>query len=182
MGGIVILANDPAEDIESIVELLAAHNNPAAGSPGMYCIASNQRVIGKTQPSLEDPSEDDAFPTSGKQIHVDAPEIVDSENSTPNNQASIACIILWGDQQLSHYFAGDLDDPREVLLAEWTGADGSPEKGKCVTSMKAGHHGSYSSTPPEMLKAFSPENIIVSAGADFGHPREYTTETCCLRT
>lgn len=169
--GNVLVTSTLAQNIKNVGDLLTAHGNPAAGLPGMYCIASSEIVIGPEQPSLEDPSED-ASPAPGQIINVeDGVGIVDDEQGTPNNKSSIACIIIWGDKQLSHYFAGDLDDIREKLLVKWTGADGSPNIGKCVTSIKAGHHGSATSTPTEMLGAFAPENIIVSGGADFGHPR-----------
>jgi beta-lactamase superfamily II metal-dependent hydrolase len=52
------------------------------------------------------------------------------------------------------------------------------EKGFVLESdvLKAGHHGSDSSTSPEFLKAVHPEYAVISVGKDnsYGHPAQET--------
>jgi len=44
---------------------------------------------------------------------------------------------------------------------------------KCVRSVKLSHHGSANSTPYEMIRAFRPRNILISADThNHGHPRK----------
>ncbi|KAI1812464.1 hypothetical protein GGS20DRAFT_587462 [Poronia punctata] len=88
--------------------------------------------------------------------------------TTEANKSSLCFIVAWDKQDpphVSHYFAGDAEDKLEKTLGNWIGTN-IP-----ITSMKLSHHGSATSNPPENFLNFSPRNIIVSAGDQFGHPR-----------
>jgi beta-lactamase superfamily II metal-dependent hydrolase len=98
--------------------------------------------------------------------------IFDTQSSTHTNQSSLAAILIWPDLQKSLYTAGDRDDPREQYIAAWSQCQGGPGKADHVTTVKAGHHGAATSTATDVLKFFNPENIIFSAGTDYGHPRK----------
>lgn len=61
----------------------------------------------------------------------------------------------------------------EMNVVAWCAQENNPFK--CVRSIKLGHHGSATSTPYEMIRAFRPRNIIISADASLhGHPRKMT--------
>lgn len=62
-------------------------------------------------------------------------------------------------------------EPERELLAEWEGKDR-------LTVLKAAHHGSKYSTPPEFLELTDPVYAIISAGKDnrYGHPHEELME------
>ncbi|KAM7183885.1 hypothetical protein V8F20_012446 [Naviculisporaceae sp. PSN 640] len=131
------------------------------GAPGLYCVAQNWKCIG-------------GFSTPGalKEVRkVDEPEILDTVDSTPTNQSSLAAMLIWDDGQISLYTGGDRDDPREIPIVEWSGCTGGPELGKNVTTVKASHHGACTSSPTTFFEKFNPQNVIISSGADYGHPR-----------
>ena len=71
-----------------------------------------------------------------------------------------------GDALLQKSFTGDLTKERE---AELLAAGINPQS----TVLKAGHHGSDTSSSPEFLEAVRPKFGIFCAGADnsFGHPK-----------
>ncbi|KAL6690951.1 hypothetical protein J3F84DRAFT_403979 [Trichoderma pleuroticola] len=112
--------------------------------PGLYCVAVSERCLYKGANALH----------------------------TPQNKSSIVLLVIWGDKHISHYFAGDAHDTLEKDVADWTKYE-TPEgiKDRQVTSMKLSHHGSRSSNPPQMIVDFSPRNVVVSAGLQYGHPR-----------
>ncbi|KAL7276584.1 hypothetical protein RUND412_000426 [Rhizina undulata] len=136
------------EDITSPADLLEA-NKPDAGQPGIYCIASNQRVLGKVK--------GDFF-------------IIDTQ-ITKTNQCSICAMVIWADGHISHYFGGDADYSTERKITTWSKTDGTEAIGKSVTTMKLSHHGAASSTPFDMLDKFNPRNMVISCGDGYGHPR-----------
>lgn len=85
----------------------------------------------------------------------------------------MAAMLIWPNRQMSLYTAGDRDDQRETAVVDWSKCTGGPGRVEHVTTVKVGHHGAATSTPNSMLTQFNPENIIVSAGTDYGHPRVF---------
>jgi hypothetical protein len=128
----------------------------ADGRPGMYCVSVQQKV----------------FP------YPKLPVIV-KERITKTNRVSIAAVIMWGDgksrPQVSHYFAGDLDETNEANLFYWL------LRGEVfrIPSMKLSHHGARSSTPflyynnknRTVFDVLRPANIIISnPNGSYFHP------------
>ncbi|KPI35811.1 uncharacterized protein AB675_11081 [Cyphellophora attinorum] len=112
--------------------------------PGMYCVAADRNTIGPLRLGVVN-----ALPTL-------------------TNQHSIACMIIWPDGRLSHYFAGDLSYDIEQAIVKWSRVL-NPSRN--LMSMKSSHHGAATSTPVEILENWDPQTIIISAGNDYGHPR-----------
>jgi competence protein ComEC len=85
------------------------------------------------------------------------------------NNASIVTLLHSGG--FMALLTGDAEAPVEALLA----ARGllSP-----VDVLKVGHHGSHSSTTPELLDAVQPRAALISVGAgnDYGHPHRVTLD------
>jgi competence protein ComEC len=85
------------------------------------------------------------------------------------NNYSIVLRMTFGSK--SFLFTGDAEDiaEEEILM-----------KGYTVKSdvLKAGHHGSHSSTTNAFLKAVSPEYAVISCGKDndYGHPHRETRD------
>lgn len=106
-------------------------------------------------------------PDAGDEILLDDNLIIEvlaaDETATDNNDASIVLRAEY--QNISFLLMGDADHGVEQeLLQEGTDVQ--------ATILKAGHHGSNTSSSPEFVEAVSPLATILSYGQDnkYGHP------------
>lgn len=86
----------------------------------------------------------------------------------PNNE-SVMGQLIYGDFKMM--FTGDGEAPEEKeVLAFLAGTDLHSQV------LKAGHHGSKTSSSKEWLRAVNPETALISCGAgnDYGHPHKET--------
>lgn len=92
----------------------------------------------------------------------------DAEDETANN-TSIVLKAVFG--SVSYLFCGDLESDAETRLIE-TGADLS------ANVLKAGHHGSNTSSSYYFLRNVMPQFAIISCGKEnsYGHPHKSTLE------
>ena len=97
----------------------------------------------------------------GDNLNVEV--IAADENASDNNDASIVLRVAY--QNISFLLMGDADHGMERELLQ---------KGTDVqaTILKAGHHGSNTSSSPEFVKAVGPLATVLSYGQDnkYGHP------------
>lgn len=86
------------------------------------------------------------------------------------NNTSLVCRLDVGEH--SFLFTGDMEEPVEKDLLE-SGADLRADV------LKAGHHGSSTSTCPEFYQAVDPQICVISCGEgnSYGHPQQVTLET-----
>lgn len=138
-------------------ELITRNPPETPGMPGIYCVAASLKVLKRAMPM-----EIEGGTTKEKDSKTIVPK---KEGNVDPNPQSICAMVIWTDGRISHYFAGDVDIPREKCIALWTGD-------QTVMSMKISHHGALNSTPPALLNAFKPKNIIISSGNKHAHPRE----------
>jgi len=106
----------------------------------------------------------EAFPWSGLQTSVLAPELTYSNPGGPVNDDSLVLRFDYG--AASALLEGDAETRSEdAMLLNRRLAP--------VTLLKVGHHGSKTSTNPEFLAAVAPRDAIISVGRHntFGHPR-----------
>jgi competence protein ComEC len=104
----------------------------------------------------------DKIAFSGVTISVMAPASDYQVSAQPKNNDSLVLKVDWG--KTSALLAGDVEKQQERFLAtENVHAD----------LLKIAHHGSATSTTPELLEAVRPRFAIISAGYhnSFGHPR-----------
>jgi competence protein ComEC len=109
----------------------------------------------------------DQFLWSGTSIRVVSPPPDYQPKLQPKNDDSLAFLITYG--QTSALLTGDLERKMETFVAkEDVHAD----------LLKIAHHGSASSTTPELLAAVQPKFAIISDGFrnPFGHPRRVVLE------
>lgn len=94
-------------------------------------------------------------------------EAVASAKAGKTNNASVITRVSM--HNMSWLLTGDAEAPIERNLIKTI-----PAEQLNVTVLKAGHHGSKTSTTAELLTATSPQTVIISVGADntFGHPHE----------
>lgn len=90
------------------------------------------------------------------------------------NDHSIGMLLRASDFQM--LFTGDMDEDceRQMLAALWEADAGYPK----IDVLKAGHHGSHTSTSEALLAALRPDYAILSYGVgnDYGHPHAETRE------
>jgi competence protein ComEC len=105
----------------------------------------------------------DALAWSGTKVRVLSPPADWPPTERRNNDASLALLIAYGDT--SALLAGDLEKKMERFVASE-----SPR----ADLLKVAHHGSATSTTPELLAAVHPRFAVISAGYQnsFGHPRK----------
>lgn len=82
------------------------------------------------------------------------------------NNESVVGRLTFGN--FAMLFTGDAEGPAEKIMAASYG-----EKLKCQV-LKAGHHGSKTSSTAEFLKLVQPESVVMSLGVNnqYGHPHE----------
>ena len=99
------------------------------------------------------------------QLDVLGPDDRFVETEGDNNNASIVIRLVYG--QVSFLFTGDAEGEEEQAILA-SGADVRS------TVLKAGHHGSRSSTGEAFLAAVGPQIAVISAGRDnqYGHPHQ----------
>lgn len=86
------------------------------------------------------------------------------------NSASIVLRVRYG--TTAFLLSGDLPQAQEEFIAKAFG------QGLQSNVLKAGHHGSRTSTSPYFLAAVAPEVVVISAGKDnrYGHPHKEVVE------
>jgi competence protein ComEC len=103
----------------------------------------------------------------GARIRVLSPPADWQPRPKRKNDDSLALLVRYGDT--SALLAGDLEKKMERFVAtESPGAD----------LLKIAHHGSATSTTPELLAAVHPQFAVISVGYrnSFGHPRQVVLE------
>jgi competence protein ComEC len=105
----------------------------------------------------------DVFNWGGTVVHVLSPPPDWRPKAEPRNDDSLAFLISY--KNTSALMAGDLEKRMERFIATQ-----SPE----ASLLKVAHHGSATSTTPELLAAVRPHFAVISAGYhnSFGHPRQ----------
>lgn len=90
-----------------------------------------------------------------------------------NNESSVVTQVIYGDT--SFMLTGDLGQDGECQIVASNGGLLNIRS----QVLKAGHHGSKTSTSKEFLESVAPEFIIISAGKDnkFGHPHDEVLQT-----
>ena len=99
---------------------------------------------------------------------------VGTERLEVANDDSIGMLLRAPDFQM--LFTGDMDEDceRQMLAALWEADAGYPK----IDVLKAGHHGSHTSSSEALLAALRPDYAILSYGVgnDYGHPHAETRE------
>jgi len=125
--------------------------------------------------TLYETREGDRIQFSGVETTVLGPPEPYLENEA-RNENSIVLRIEHG--ETSFLFTGDAEDDQEAYLVETYGS------GLRSTVLKAGHHGSASSTSGPLLNATDPRTVVVSSAYDsrYGHPSNETLERLTARS
>ncbi|MFB6117969.1 lamin tail domain-containing protein [Halosegnis sp.] len=115
--------------------------------------------------TLYETREGDTIAFEGVAVQVLGPPEPYIENEARNENS---IVLKLGFGQTSFLFTGDAEDDQEAYLVEEYGTQLD------ATLMKAGHHGSDSSTSGALLDAAQPKAVVISSAYDshYGHPNE----------
>lgn len=111
---------------------------------------------------------------SGASFHVYAPTESHQQEGQqkgykhdPNNESIVGKLVFG---EFAMMFTGDAEKKEEVPVV------GGFDTELKAQVLKAGHHGSKSSSSKEFLRAVQPETVLISCGAgnDYGHPHKET--------
>jgi len=97
----------------------------------------------------------------------------DMDGAEDTNSASIVAQLVYGETEVM--LTGDAPDETESYLVSIENPSTSSGQASLASDiLKAGHHGSKTSTSQEFLDAVDPDYTIISAGKDnsYGHPHE----------
>lgn len=125
--------------------------------------------------TLFETREGDSISLEGTDIRVLGPPEPYLENEA-RNENSIVLQLQFG--QTSFLLPGDAEDDQEAYLVEEYGSSLQS------TVLKAGHHGSQSSSSGPFLDAVAPQAVIVSSAYDsrYDHPNEETLQRLADRS
>jgi competence protein ComEC len=115
-----------------------------------------------TQTSVVRHAAGEVFDFDGVRVRVLAPEANYQPGPVPSNNDSLVLQLSW--EGKTALLEGDAESPSEARMVA--------EGGLHADFLKAGHHGSRTSTTPEFLAAVAPEWASVSVGRRnfYGHP------------
>jgi competence protein ComEC len=109
----------------------------------------------------------DELEWGGTRVHILSPPAGWHPKARPMNDDSLAFLVSYGETRA--LLAGDLEKKMEAFIAQE-----SPQ----ADLLKIAHHGSATSTTPELLAAVQPHFAVISVGYrnSFGHPRQVVLE------
>jgi competence protein ComEC len=142
-------------------ELWLGLNPETPAIQGLYAAAAATGVTVRQHAAGE------TFDWGGTRVRVLAPPQDWRPKARPMNDDSLALLISFGETRA--LLAGDLEKKMERFIATE-----SPR----ADLLKVAHHGSATSTTPELLAAVEPKFAVISVGYrnSFGHPRPVVLE------
>jgi len=137
-------------------ELWVGVNPPVPGYRELLSQAAQQGLVVRKRMAGEE------FEFGGARLRVLSPPPDWEVKSQPRNDDSLALLVTFG--ATSALLAGDVERKIERFIAQ--------EQPRAIL-LKVAHHGSSTSTTPELLRAVQPSYAVISVGyqSPFGHPR-----------
>jgi competence protein ComEC len=175
----VIVATHPDRDhLEGLLHVMERYEVELVLLPQMPHTSQLQRAwLDKLQDVMDQRRVQYRFAWAGQQVRVSDDLTVRilgplSENGTivaPGGKTNNAAVLVRADYAgLSFLLTADAEAVVERRLVQDVGDRLD------VDVLKAGHHGSKTSTTPELLAAATPGAVVISVGGDnrYGHPNE----------
>ena len=174
----MVVSHNDADHIGGNAALIDYYESEADGIGAIYDpgIAASTQTYGGYLDAVEEHNvtlyetrEGDAIQFEGVGVQVLGPPEPYLENEA-RNENSLVLQLTHG--ETSFLLTGDAEDDQEAYLVEEYGGQLN------TTVMKAGHHGSSSSTSEGLLDAAQPEAVVISSEYDsrYGHPTEEVLE------
>jgi len=183
---LLIATHSDADHVAGFVDII---NRFKIKSFGQNSVFDSDGLNTEIKKLLDEHNIDKYFLHTGNKIILDEEENIyveilwpekDSEEKD-NNDNSVVTRIIYKDVKIM--LTGDVSSKIEEKLVKSFGIGNSSSQNNLQSNiLKAGHHGSKTSTSIEFLSAVDPEYIIMSAGKDnrFGHPHQQVLDTINL--
>jgi competence protein ComEC len=170
----LVVSHNDADHIGGNAAIIEYYETQADGIGAIYdpgIAASTQTyesyldAVEEHDVTLYETREGDSIPFEGATVDVFGPPDPYLEDEE-RNENSIVLKLTHG--QTSFLLTGDAEDDQEEYLIDTYGGQLNS------TVMKAGHHGSSSSTSGAILDAADPQAVIISSAYDsrYGHPTD----------
>lgn len=170
----LVVTHNDADHIGGNAAIIDYYETSADGIGAVYDpgIAASTQTYAKYLDAVEEydvtlyeTREGDTLAFEGVTVDVLGPPEPYLENEA-RNENSIVLKLTYG--RTSFLLPGDAEDDQEAYLIEEYGSELQS------TVLKAGHHGSASSSSGAFLDTVAPEAVIISSGYDnqYGHPAE----------
>ena len=180
----LVVSHNDADHIGGNAALIDYYETEANGIGAVYDpgIAASTQTYGKYLDAVEEHDvtlyetrEGDTIDFGEVDVDVLGPPEPYLENEA-RNENSIVLKLTHG--ETGFLLTGDAEDDQEAYLAEQYGSELQ------ATVLKAGHHGSASSTSEELLDAVDPKAVVISSAYDsqYGHPSERVLERLADRS
>ncbi|MBX0305719.1 lamin tail domain-containing protein [Halomicroarcula sp. F24A] len=180
----LVVSHNDADHIGGNAAIIDYYETEADGIGAIYdpgIAASTQTYEGyldeveEHDVTLYETREGDSIQFEGVDVQVLGPPDPYLE-SEARNENSIVLRLSYG--ETSFLLTGDAEDDQEAYLVEEYGTQLN------ATVLKAGHHGSSSSTSEALLDAVDPQAVVVSSAYDsqYGHPTEDVLDRLATRS
>jgi len=180
----LVVSHNDADHIGGNAALIDYYETEADGIGAIYDpgIAASTQTYGEYLDAVEEHDvtlyetrEGDSIQFDGVDVQVLGPPEPYLEGEA-RNENSLVLRLSYG--ETSFLLTGDAEDDQEAYLIEEYGAQLN------ATVLKAGHHGSSSSTSEALLDAVGPQAVVISSAYDsqYGHPTEDVLERLATRS
>jgi competence protein ComEC len=178
-----VTSHNDADHIGGNAAVIDYYETEANGIGAVYDpgIAASTETYGEYLDAVEEHGvtlyetrEGDSIAFEGVDVQVLGPPEPYLEGEA-RNENSIVLKLTFG--ETSFLFTGDAEDDQETYLINEYGTQLQ------ATVMKAGHHGSDSSSSGPLLDAAAPQAVVISSAYDsqYGHPAEATLQRLAAR-
>jgi len=175
---LLIATHSDADHVAGFVDII---NRFKIKSFGQNSVFDSDGLNTEISDLIEEYNIDKYFLHAGNKIILDEEENIYIEILWPekgqqekdNNDNSVITRIVYKDIKIM--LTGDASSEiEERLVKSFGGTDSSSQNYLQSNILKAGHHGSKTSTSKDFFSVVKPEYIVISAGEDnkFGHPHQ----------
>src|SRR3990167_252616 len=169
---VIIVTNPDQDHIGGFLDVLKVYKVGAVLEPGTF---NDSKTYQNLKEEVKNKKIQEILARRGMRLHLGGGAVIDilfpdrDVSDWTTNDGSVVARLAYGNTSIM--LTGDASvDTERIILEENTAAR------LRSTVLKAGHHGSRTSTSATFLQAVAPAYAVISTGADnkYGHPHQET--------